>query len=393
MKVLHLPAIFDGGLQRAVLDYMSAPSEYYDSLLWRCGTREVSSGENERVFPQTAKLFNLSLPMLKSAWQGQVAANILHHHGCWSLTSLVALILKKRLGLPLIYSPHGAFIPASLDRYRCVKHAYLQLWEQRVLQVVDCYHAVSFTEAESIRPMAIDRPIAIIPNGIDLEKTPVREIQSGFWRQWNIPDESFKVLFLSRIVADKGIDLLLRAMAKLLIDVPHAHCIVVGDGTALYRDQLMKSVRAAGLTNSVTFPGPLQGEQKFFAYRNADVFVLPSRNEAQGIVVLEALSQNLPVIASKATPYSDLVQSGCGWWEDNTPEALAKALKGAASMGRTARQGMGGKGRLLLSERYSMIKVHTHLSELYAWVASGMHMSERPSSIVIQSGKGREYIL
>lgn len=386
MKVIHLPAIFEGGLRRAVLDYMSAPTELYSSILWRCGRNDERPEGKERIFSQTIKPFNLSVSLLKSAWQGQVSADIVHHHGCWSLTSMAALILKKRHELPLVYSPHGAFIPASLEHYRYIKYAYLRLWERRVLRNVDCFHAVSEVEAESIGAMA-NCPIAIIPNGIDLEQTPLEDIQPDFWQQWNIPAESFKILFLSRIVADKGVDLLLRAMVQVLVHVPHAHCIVVGDGPTGYRAQLIEIIKEYRLSGAITFLGPLEGKKKFLAYRNADVFVLPSRNEAQGIVVLEALSQNLPVIASQRTPYVDLVKAGCGWWEDNAPEMLAKVLINASDMGKQARQEMGAKGRDLLSERYSMTKVHTQLRELYVWVASGMRSTDQPSSIVDKNGK------
>lgn len=303
---------------------------------------------------------------------------------------MAALILKKQCGLPLVYSPHGAFIPASLQRHHRVKQAYLKIWERRVLQVVDCFHAVSTVEAESIAMMTNRCPIAVIPNGIDLKQTPLRDIQPGFWKKWNIPDESFKILFLSRVVADKGIDLLLHAMALVRQEVPHAHCIVVGDGPAAYKAQLKQSILAAGLTNAVTFVGALDGEEKFSAYRNSDIFVLPSRNEAQGIVVLEALSQNLPIIASKCTPYADLVQSGCGWWVDNDPETLAKAAINAAAMGSQARQIMGQKSRPFLNERYSLTQVHTQLRELYAWVANGMPAAGQPSSIINQSMQKKE---
>jgi glycosyltransferase involved in cell wall biosynthesis len=361
---------------------MAAPVELYDSFLWRCGRNDENPSGNERVFSLTLNPFNLSVPLLTSAWQGQVSADIVHHHGCWSLTSMAALILKKRYGLPLIYSPHGAFIPASLERYPLAKDAYLRVWERRVLQAVDCFHAVSGAEAESISLMAGCRPIAVIPNGIDLERTPLRDILPGFWRRWDIPDGSFKILFLSRVVADKGVDLLLRAMAQVLHHVPHAHCIVAGDGPQGYRSQLTKIVRETGLTKSVTFTGPLEGEEKFLAYRNADVFVLPSRNEAQGIVVLEALSQNLPVVASRCTPYAELDKAGCGWWEDNSPEALAAALARAAALGPQALRTMGENGRKLLSTHYSLAKVHAELSELYAWVAGGMRSTDQPPFIV-----------
>lgn len=380
MRILHLPAIFEGGLRRAVLDYAAASPEQYQSLIWRCGSGGIAV-EGQTIFAPTIAPLNLSLRMLQSAWQGNPAADIVHHHGCWSLTSLTALVLKKRHGLRFVYSPHGAFVPASLERYGKFKSIYLNAWERRVLPAVDCFHATSPEEAEAIRMMVGNRPIAIIPNGIDLQQAALAERHGDFWRPWGIPDGAFRILFLSRLVDDKGVDLLLQAMAQVLQQVPRAHCLIVGDGPDNYVSKLHGLAQHLGIAASVTFLGPVWGDEKFALMRHADLFVLPSRNEAQAIVVMEALSQNLPVLASRNTPWSGLVGAGCGWWEDNSPDVLAEAIVRIAGMDPAELLKRGEVGREFLRQNYSLAAVHSDLKDLYLWIAGGMDAGEQPVTI------------
>jgi glycosyltransferase involved in cell wall biosynthesis len=81
------------------------------------------------------------------------------------------------------------------------------------------------------------------------------------------------------------------------------------------------------------------------------------------MVVAEALAHQVPVIASRGTPWQRLTDMQCGLWVDNTPEALAEAVKRIAAM---PLHSMGDRGRLWMQREFSWDQVAVEMRELYA---------------------------
>src|SRR5690606_35393588 len=93
-----------------------------------------------------------------------------------------------------------------------------------------------------------------------------------------------------------------------------------------YLNYLHKLVNENGLSERVNFLGHVGGVEKQKLYSESYALVLPSETENFGNVVVEALNQGTPVIASKGTPWSLLEQYGCGFHVENSPQVLAEAL-------------------------------------------------------------------
>ena len=130
------------------------------------------------------------------------------------------------------------------------------------------------------------RRLEVVPNGVDLDAFCVSECD---------PEGDY-VLFVGRLVAQKGIDVLLRAFAVLLREVPEAQLIITGDGgLELYLKRLM---RYLGLHDNVSFIEWKSGSELVTLYQHAQVVVIPSYFEPFGIVALEAMACGRPVIAS-----------------------------------------------------------------------------------------------
>lgn len=118
-----------------------------------------------------------------------------------------------------------------------------------------------------------------------------------------------KLLYVGRLVEIKGIDLLLQAMAKTTRT--EVSLTIVGDG--IEEDKLRKSVQVLGLDSRVRFIGFVEGEELHRYYQECDIFILPSRLEPFGLVVLEAMCNCMPVICSQyAGCIPDLINEKTG---------------------------------------------------------------------------------
>ncbi len=138
------------------------------------------------------------------------------------------------------------------------------------------------------------------------------------------PDNAPRLaLFLSRIHPVKGLHLLVEALR--LLRPTGWKFIISGEGGS-YTAEVQRLIRTAGLAHLFEFPGALYGERKWQYYRNADLFLLPSLTENFGIVVLEALACETPVLATTGTPWPELLRYGCGWWVESNVAGIARGL-------------------------------------------------------------------
>ena len=117
------------------------------------------------------------------------------------------------------------------------------------------------------------------------------------------------ILYLGRIHPIKGIDQLIRAYA-LLVDKKPFELVIAGEGDRVYTEELESLVRELGIQECVRFAGHVEKEEKQKLLASSYVLVLPSHTENFGNVVVEALAQGTPVIASKNTPWS-VREAGC----------------------------------------------------------------------------------
>jgi glycogen(starch) synthase len=137
----------------------------------------------------------------------------------------------------------------------------------------------------------------VIPNGVDLAEGVAEE-------PLKLPFERF-VLGVGRVVKKKGFDLLLDAFQRVAASHPDLGLVIGGSGPA--RDDLIRSAARAGLGERVALPGSLSRGQVAWAMSNAAVFVLPSRVEPFGIVVVEALRSGCPAIVSSHGGATEIV--------------------------------------------------------------------------------------
>jgi glycosyltransferase involved in cell wall biosynthesis len=122
-------------------------------------------------------------------------------------------------------------------------------------------------------------------------------------------DNPQRILFAGRLSREKGVDILIRAVAILVEDHPRASLVIAGDGPE--EPKLRRQVSALGLEDSVSFAGSLAGEGLTTQYREAGICVLPTLwMENCPISVLESFSNGRPMVATRIGGIPELVEEG-----------------------------------------------------------------------------------
>ena len=118
--------------------------------------------------------------------------------------------------------------------------------------------------------------------------------------------------------------------------------------------------------NNITYTGFIEQDLLKQLVPQFDYLVLQSKSENFGMVVPEALSQGVPVLASKGTPWEELNTHQCGWWFNQNE--LADTLIKAIQLPESNRVEMGKRGMRLVKDKYSMKEVSLQMKQLYSWI-------------------------
>jgi len=194
--------------------------------------------------------------------------------------------------------------------------------------------------------------LVMVPNGVDTNSYDNNDVNQAFRSSFSLPEEKI-VLYVGRLVYEKGIHILINAVPKILSKV-NAKFIIVGSG--YMKEQLLNIVRSMGLEHKVLFQGFLDDATLLKLQSVADVSVVPSLFEPFGIVALEAMAAKSPVVASDTGGLSEIIQhdlTGVKVYPNN-PDSLAWGIN-----------------KILLDEgyaRYISENAYRTVREKYDWV-------------------------
>jgi glycosyltransferase involved in cell wall biosynthesis len=287
--------------------------------------------------------------------------DVIHAHGLWLMPNVEAGRVALLAGKPFIVAPRGMLSSAALAFSPLKKRVVWALLQGDVVRRASCIHATSEQEYNEIRDFGLQNPIAIVPNGMDIPELDGHSTAAT--------DAGRIVLSLGRVHPKKGLDRLVRAWAQVEFAHPEWRLRIVGPDELGHAKELA-ALAAELRIQRVSIEGPVAGDAKVAAYRDADLFVLPTLNENFGITVAEALAAETPVIATKGAPWHGLEREGCGWWIDHGVEPLVTTLNNAMAMTRQALQAMGVNGRAWMKRDFSWDRVAHDMLNVYGWLSS-----------------------
>ncbi len=289
------------------------------------------------------------------------SVDLLHNHGMWQMNAVYPGWAARKGNMNLVGSPRGAFSEWAMQQGSVMKKVFWPALQRPALEHVTCYHATAESEYIDIRRMGFRQPVAIIPNGIDIPVLPTK--QQGEFRT---------LLFLGRIHPKKGLDMLLSAWRAVQDRFPEWRLVIAGSdadyyGKNGYLDELHLLVKKLGLER-IEFVGNLYGIEKIQAYRDADLFILPTYSENFGMTVAEALAVGTPAIVSKGAPWEGLEKHGAGWWIDIGRDPLVSCLEDALGRSSNNLVQMGQRGRDWMKVEFSWTHIGAQMADTYRWL-------------------------
>ncbi len=291
-------------------------------------------------------------------------------HGLWQFQGWGTFQALNATSTPYLVFPHGMLDPWFRRTYP-LKHWKKQLYwwwrEQRVLRAAA---AVCFTceeerrlARESFWPYRINERVVAYGTA-DPGGDAVSQAQA--WRECcpQLAGRPF-LLFLGRIHPKKGIDLLLRAYARIVDRGGEAPALVIagpmdqGD----YVRELQGLAAAVGPAGAVYWPGLLSGQAKWGAMRACEAFVLTSHQENFGIAVAEALACGRPVLISRQVNiWREVIGDGAGMVADDTLEGSVQLLESWTNLAPERRAAMGAAARQCFERRYEITQAAESLA-------------------------------
>ncbi len=295
------------------------------------------------------------------------AKTIVHDHGIWLASNRAVAAISQQMKIKRVVSPRGMLSEWSLSNGSLKKKIAWTLYQRKDLKNATAFHATGEQEAEDLRSLGFRQPIAIIPNGIVLPAKMPERIQGSQKR----------MLFLSRIHPKKGLLNLVRAWHQIR-PARDWKLVLAGPDENGHKHEVEELARELGVIENLEFFGPVDDNEKWILYRNADLFVLPSFSENFGIVIAEALAAGLPVIATTPTPWQVLETEKIGHWVAPTVDGVAGAIRTALSQSEKERNTQGNRASEWACKRFSWGGIAKQMSEYYDWLLAG---GERPTFI------------
>ena len=345
----------------------------------RAGWQEIRT--SAQTFPHSGPRFlSYSRGLRRSVLDQPL--DVLHQHGLWQSPSLVATEWRRRFRKPSIVSPHGMLDRWALEHSAWKKRIAGALYERTNLKNANVVHALCDAEMNSIREYGINKPIAVIPNGVEIPNLSRDHRTPDFME--SIPEGSKVLLYLGRIHPKKGIELAIRALGELSKFGQNPMrdwvLLIAGWNQNDHQSELQQIASECGVAGQCRFIGPQFDAAKTACYRFSDAFILPSYSEGLPMVVLEAWSHGLPVMMT------DACNLKCGFDEsaavrvDTNVASIVKGLTQIGAMSANDRKQMGANGRNLVSKSFTWEKVAKDMISVYQWCWGE---AEKPDCVVL----------
>jgi glycosyltransferase involved in cell wall biosynthesis len=252
--------------------------------------------------------------------------DLVHIFGMYDLLGPRVAAAARARGIPYVIEPIGMFVP--IVRNVWLKRMYHSFIGRRLIAGAGAVIATSQLEADELAAAGVARDkIVLRRNGVE---PPNALPDLGKFRSTlAIPLQAKVILFLGRLALKKSPELLLQAFSQLPANLGGNTLMLVfaGPDEGGMQQKLAREAGRLQISARVKFSGPLFGADKWAAYRDADVFVLPSQNENFGNTAAEAVAAGTPVVVTEQCGIAPLLKDVAGLVVTHDAGAISGALR------------------------------------------------------------------
>lgn len=225
----------------------------------------------------------------------------------YNLTSLQTMRWCLRHKVPYISLTDGTlYSERNIGKLQKLARKY-------IMRNSHSFIASSTRAKEKIEYYSVSQPIYVSYLTVDISK----------YQAYKNKSDRKRFIYVGSLIERKGLDLLFQAIAQMKND-----CVLQVVGTGPLESELNALACSLGLEKRIQFLGYKQQEELVKLYKNADVFVLPTREDCYGLVILEAMCASLPVVCSKyADGAYDLIEDGVTGYIVDPYDAVGFASK------------------------------------------------------------------
>lgn len=247
--------------------------------------------------------------------------DIVHLMGHWTFINALVYRAARQLNKPYVVCPAGTL--PIYGRSKILKNMYNFIVGRKIIKNASGHIAIASNEIEQFKEYGIEaRKISLIPNGVNNDDFAL-DCGKDFCSKYALKHPF--ILFMGRLNHIKGPDLLMKAFSNVKNNLGDCHLVFAGpDGGAL--SELKNMARELSLEEKVHFVGYLGGNDKIGAYRAARLLVIPSRQEAMSIVVLEAGIVGKPVLMTDQCGFNEIDTFGGGLVVSASAEGIQNGL-------------------------------------------------------------------
>jgi len=280
-------------------------------------------------------------------------------HSLYSFPVLCGYFLAKIHNKPYGVWPHGVFAPFQRSVSATKKTVYGSLLAGRILDNASVMFYTAEGEKQEAADMQLKGPSVVVPHGVNARDYADLPEHGQFRDSLMNGHRGPLVLYLGRLNAKKGLDILVEAFASVSERRPDAKLAIVGSSDPpRFEAQIRSWIEAHQMADKIVLTGRLSFEQKRQALADSDIFVLPSHAENFSFAMFEALASRVPVVVSDSLNLAFQVRSySAGLVRPRLSAAFAEAILELLS-NDSLRKEMGNRGR--------------KLAEAYSWESCGL---------------------
>jgi glycosyltransferase involved in cell wall biosynthesis len=303
--------------------------------------------------------------------------DLVHIFGLYDLLGPPVAAAARARDIPYVVEPIGMFVP--IVRSVLLKRMYHSFIGRRLFAGASAVIATSELEARELASAGVaHEKIVMRRNGVE---SPASWPVSGRFRAAHgVAERTSLVLFFGRLSAKKSPELLLQAFAQLpeRIEEHTLTLMFAGPDEDGMQQRLTLEASRLGISPRVKFSGALFGEDKWAAYQDADVFVLPSQSENFGNTAAEAMAAGTPAVVTEQCGIASLLKDVAGLVVAHDAASIANAL--ARLLGDTQLHARLVAGCAELTSRLGWEEPVTEMENLYTRLIALSSPSDSPRS-------------